>query len=139
MRQDELKHYGVKGMKWGVRRAAKKQAKKVKRINDKARKTGRVYDIGSPNVIGARQKNGDVLFVNRKTFNEKGIDVAEKEAYESVRKTKSKQIKKDKAKVNKIIESEEKTLVKDMLKNYDTSDPDSSEAKKVLEEILESL
>ena len=40
-----------------------------------------------------------------------------------------------KEKVNKILESEEKKLVRDMIETYDMSDPDSEEALAILREM----
>lgn len=43
---DELMHYGVKGMKWGVRRALKKQAKyadRAERMSKAHKSASRVY------------------------------------------------------------------------------------------------
>lgn len=153
---DELYHFGVKGMKWGIRRyrnkvKSKRMAKlhqqeverraklhqlEVERINDAARKSGRLWDDGNPNVVGVRQKNGDILFVDRKEVNKNGIDVAERKVLdETERIRRANKIKKGKEKVNKILESEEKKLVKDMIKTYDMSDPDSEEALAILREI----
>ena len=44
-------------------------------------------------------------------------------------------IKKGNAKVSKILESEEKTLIKDMIKTYDSSDPDKREALALLRQL----
>ena len=157
---NELYHFGVKGMKWGIRRyrnkiknkrraklhqrevelRAKLHQQEVERINDAARKSGRLWDDGNPNVVGVRQKNGDILFVDRKEVNKNGIDVAERKVKdETERIRRANKIKKGKEKVNKILESEEKKLVRDMIETYDMSDPDSQEALALLRELEKDL
>lgn len=146
---NELYHFGVKGMKCGIRRyrnkiKSKRRAKlhqqEVERINDAARKSGRLWDDGNPNVVGVRQKNGDILFVDRKEVNKNGIDVAERKVKdETERIRRANKIKKGKEKVNKFLESEEKKLVKDMIKTYDMSEPDSQEALALLRELEKDL
>ena len=157
---NELYHFGIKGMKWGIRRyrnkiknkrraklhqrevelRAKLHQQEVERINDAARKSGRLWDDGNPNVVGVRQKNGDILFVDRKEVNKNGIDVAERKVKdETERIRRANKIKNGKEKVNKILESEEKKLVKDMIKTYDMSEPDSQEALALLRELEKDL
>ena len=156
---NELYHFGVKGMKWGVRRyrnkvknkrkarlhqkeverRAKLHQQEVERINDAARKSGRLWDDGNPNVVGVRQKNGDILFVDRKEVNKNGIDVAERKVLDETKRIRANKIKKGKEKADKILESEEKKLVKDMIKTYDMSDPDSQEALALLRELEKDL
>ena len=143
---NELYHHGVKGMKWGVRRyqnkdgsltkaGIRRHAKQVNKINNAARKSGRVVETASPNVIGVRQKNGDILFVDRNEFNKNGVDVAERKTLNMIKEAKANTIKKGNAKTSKILESEEKTLIKDMIKTYDSSDPDKREALALLRQL----
>ena len=143
---NELYHHGVKGMRWGVRRyqnadgsltkaGIRRHAKNVNKINNAARKSGRVVETASPNVIGVRQKNGDILFVDRNEFNKNGVDVAERKTLNMIKEARANTIKKGKAKVSKILESEEKTLIKNMLKTYDPSDPDKREALALLRQL----
>lgn len=54
---------------------------------------------------------------------------------DETKRIRANKIKKGKEKVNKILESEEKKLVKDMIKTYDMSDPDSEEALAILREM----
>ena len=117
--------------KAGIRR----HAKAVKKINDAAIKSGRVEETANPNVIGIRQKNGDVLFVDRNEFNKNGVDVAERKTLNMIKEARANTIKKGKTKVRKILESEEKTLIKNMIKTYDPSDPDRREALALLRQL----
>ena len=160
MKDDELMHYGVLGMRWGVRKSENKPFKertyadmfmptkkmadkanaksaerryqrKVNKTNKVAKKQGRLIDTGGPKVYGVKQKSGDILFVDRDVTDKRGIDEAEKQALALV--------KKGKQKTNKFLTSNEKTLVKDMIKNYDTSAPDYDEAIGILQEIERDL
>ena len=141
-----IQHYGVLGMKWGRRRyhnkdgsltkaGIRRHTKEVNKINNAARKSGRVVESASPNVIGIRQKNGDILFVDRNEFNKNGVDVAERKTLNMIKEARANTIKKGKAKVSKILESEEKTLIKNMIKTYDPSDPDKREALALLRQL----
>lgn len=141
-----IQHYGVLGMRWGVRRyrnkdgsltkaGIRRHTKAVKKINDAAIKSGRVEETANPNVIGIRQKNGDVLFVDRNEFNKNGVDVAERKTLNMIKEARANTIKKGKTKVRKILESEEKTLIKNMIKTYDQSDPDRREALALLRQL----
>ena len=141
-----IQHYGVLGMQWGRRRyrnkdgsltkaGIRRHAKAVKKINDAAIKSGRVEETANPNVIGIRQKNGDVLFVDRNEFNKNGVDVAERKTLNMIKEARANTIKKGKTKVRKILESEEKTLIKNMIKTYDPSDPDRREALALLRQL----
>ena len=143
---NELYHHGIKGQKWGVRRyqnkdgsltkaGIRRHAKQVNKINNAARKSGRVVETASPNVIGVRQKNGDILFVDRNEFNKNGVDVAERKTLNMIKEARANTIKKGNAKTSKILESEEKTLIKDMIKTYDSSDPDKREALALLRQL----
>ena len=145
---DELCHFGIKGMKWGIRRYRNKDGtltkagkrryqKEVEKINDAARKSGRLIDGFGDNVMGVRQKNGDIIFVDRQEINNNGVDIAESKTLDSIKKARA--MKKGEKMVNRILESEEKTLVKDMLKNYDMSDPDREEALDLLRQIEKSI
>ena len=122
-----------------VERKAKSHREEVERINDAARKSGRLWDDGNPNVVGVRQKNGDILFVDRKEVNKNGIDVAERKVLDEIERIRGNKIKKGKEKADKILEREEKKLVKDMIDTYDMSDPDSEEALALLREIEKDL
>ena len=92
-----LQHYGVKGMKWGVRRkrnsakaARKQEAKKAKKAERALRKEAkgdihewsRAKSAHSKDLVSAANKN-----IDRKRANKKGYD----QAYEKARKSYNRQ------------------------------------------------
>lgn len=111
--------------------------KKGKKNNDAAIKSGRLIDTGGRDVMGVRQKNGDILFVDRNEVNKNGVDVAERKALDMIKNERA--IQKGKKKVHEILESEEKTLVKDMIEKYDVSDPDRAEALALLRQMEKDI
>lgn len=103
----ELYHYGVKGMKWGVRRSIKK-----------AKKSGRLIDDGNPDVMGVRQKNGDILFVSRKDIYKLGVDEAEKRSHEYIRKATEEALRKAGKKSVNDAKKDLNTRIENAFKNH---------------------
>lgn len=93
-------------------------------------------DDGDENVIGVRQKNGDILFVDRKLYNSKGIDYAESSAKQYIKEARANAQRLKKGK--NFVDKEEQKLVKEMLETYDKNDPDAEEAMAILRDIQNS-
>lgn len=151
MYEDELMHYGVLGMKWGRRKSRSSSTSKskrskslsknlsrrqVKKQNSKAIKEGRIIDDGNDNVIGVKQKNGDILFVDRKQYLTRGVDYAESMTYKLIKEATANRKKLKQAK--KFVDKEQKALADELLSTYDKNDPDAKEAMEILRDIKNS-
>ena len=102
-------------------------SKQIEKSIEKAKKTGRLVDIHDSKVMGVKQKNGDILFVDATDVRKLGVDAAEQKA--------KKYVEKNRAKGKKATDKEEKELIKDLMKNYDKNDPDYHEAMALLSEM----
>ena len=106
---------------------------------EKAKREGRLVNYThSDDVWGIKQKNGDILFVDANEVRKFGVDAAEKRQMERNRQaTQARAERLNNGK--KYVQSEEKTLVRELIATYDKSDPDYNEAIAVLREIEKDL
>lgn len=140
--ENELCHFGIKGMKWGRRRYQNRDGsltpagrkRYVDKSIDEAKKSGRLVGVGNSNLLGIKQKNGDVLIVDANEVRNIGVDEAEKKALSHI-KTMQRRTAKGKARVDKMFRDEEKTVVRETIKTYSKNDPDREEALRILREI----
>ncbi len=121
---------------WGDHLYEKDFKKEINKQNSKAIKEGRIIDIRSDDVIGVKQKNGDVLFVDRNLYLTRGVNFAEASAHKLLKEATANREKLKKAK--KFVDEEQRALVEETLATYDKSDPDMKEAMALLRDIRDS-
>lgn len=116
---DELRHYGVVGMKWGVRRAARKAISDLRKQRKKAnREYDRAMDRYSHVWFGKKRRQAVADRLDKATEKRDAINTAYKDAYkkakaDAVNKLYSKQDRKANDRINSM--STGKALTQSML------------------------
>lgn len=130
MENNELLHWGTKGMRWGVRRYQNKDGSLTPAGIKRYALKGYSQDLYNSNKTRIGKIYDRIDEENKKQQN-----AAKKKQTDHDKKSMQRITQKGKDRLDEMFRDEEKSLVRETIKTYSENDPDREEALEILREI----